>query len=647
MTCEKITSSDTIFVGENQNRCLTTEIDVMAADIKDLKNVSTAEPMLIAAMHAGRLDNATGGEFVASNRICSDAFAVEKGTSYWQVNDLGLSMYVLVYDADEIFVGYLGKFASGQKIDVNLDGAVYMRLSSMVGENDLTNEFRIFDTDPTGIPDSGSGLTKEQADTYYAAIDHTHTPASIGAATVNHTHTELHTHGNKAVLDGITAAKVTAWDNGTSGEPGADGKSAYEVAVKNGFVGTEAEWLASLQGTSGADGMDGSNGATFKPAVDGAGNLSWTNDKGLPNPSPTNIKGPAGDVAQVSASDILSKLLTVDGENSGLDADYLDGRSSADFASAAHNHNLNNLEGALPINKGGTGSTSAASALSALGASPATHSHTPASIGAAAANHGHNAYAAAGHNHDGAYAAANHGHTPAGIGAAAAGHRHDNLWGPDFIYIDDSNGGIKVNVVGRFLFNANNNYPYMSMSSQRSMTFSGYGITGKDFHFVGDVRIEGDIYGNPSINRSSDAREKHDIRDLDTKYEDLFNLLRVVTYEYNNGRSQRDHVGFIAQEVEQALETAGLTTQEFAGFVKTPVFGEKEVRSIKEVVDEKTGEVTQQEVVTTEVDTDVILDEKYSLRYDEFIGLCVRMIQKLMKRVDALEARLEMTADRD
>ena len=34
--------------------------------------------------------------------------------------------------------------------------------------------------------------------------------------------------------------------------PGPDGLSAYEVAVKNGYVGTESEWLASLDGTDGA-----------------------------------------------------------------------------------------------------------------------------------------------------------------------------------------------------------------------------------------------------------------------------------------------------------------------------------------------------------------------------------------------------------
>lgn len=41
---------------------------------------------------------------------------------------------------------------------------------------------------------------------------------------------------------------------GSDGADGADGASAYEVAVANGFVGTESEWLDSLVGPSGADG---------------------------------------------------------------------------------------------------------------------------------------------------------------------------------------------------------------------------------------------------------------------------------------------------------------------------------------------------------------------------------------------------------
>lgn len=41
---------------------------------------------------------------------------------------------------------------------------------------------------------------------------------------------------------------------------GADGASAYEVAVANGFVGTEAAWLASLEGPVGPAGPQGEVG---------------------------------------------------------------------------------------------------------------------------------------------------------------------------------------------------------------------------------------------------------------------------------------------------------------------------------------------------------------------------------------------------
>jgi hypothetical protein len=39
---------------------------------------------------------------------------------------------------------------------------------------------------------------------------------------------------------------------------------------------------------------DGEDGATFFPSVDEKGDLSWTNDKGLPNPPTVNIKGAKG-----------------------------------------------------------------------------------------------------------------------------------------------------------------------------------------------------------------------------------------------------------------------------------------------------------------------------------------------------------------
>ena len=52
-------------------------------------------------------------------------------------------------------------------------------------------------------------------------------------------------------------------------EKGADGKSAFEIAVENGFVGTEAEWLESLKGKDGTDGQPGKNGADGTNGQDG------------------------------------------------------------------------------------------------------------------------------------------------------------------------------------------------------------------------------------------------------------------------------------------------------------------------------------------------------------------------------------------
>ena len=48
--------------------------------------------------------------------------------------------------------------------------------------------------------------------------------------------------------------------DGKDGKDGAEGKSAYEIAVKNGFDGTEQEWLDSLKGVDGVQGPKGEQG---------------------------------------------------------------------------------------------------------------------------------------------------------------------------------------------------------------------------------------------------------------------------------------------------------------------------------------------------------------------------------------------------
>ena len=65
-----------------------------------------------------------------------------------------------------------------------------------------------------------------------------------------------------------------------TGANGKDGRSAYEIAIENGFVGTVAEWLESLKGRDGIDGKDGLPG---KDGKDGLPGKDGTNGKdGLP-----------------------------------------------------------------------------------------------------------------------------------------------------------------------------------------------------------------------------------------------------------------------------------------------------------------------------------------------------------------------------
>lgn len=54
----------------------------------------------------------------------------------------------------------------------------------------------------------------------------------------------------------------TQVNRGPKGDPG---ESAYEVAVANGFVGTEADWLASLVGPQGPQGEQGEPGQDLTP----------------------------------------------------------------------------------------------------------------------------------------------------------------------------------------------------------------------------------------------------------------------------------------------------------------------------------------------------------------------------------------------
>lgn len=115
----------------------------------------------------------------------------------------------------------------------------------------------------------------------------------------------------------------------------------------------------------------------------------------------------------------------------------------------------------------------------------------------------------------------------------------------------------------------------------------------------------GQIYSTNSAISPSDRNKKHSISyDIDD-YESLWDDLRPVKYKYDDGTSNRYHIGFISQDIEEAIEDSGFTSLDFAGFIKSP---------------KEEGE-----------------GYDYALRYEEFIALNTLKIKKLEARIAALE----------
>lgn len=79
--------------------------------------------------------------------------------------------------------------------------------------------------------------------------------------------------------DNTITVGLPSTGNGVAGPRGEKGYSAYEVAVKNGYAGTEAKWLATLKGEKGEKGEPGVNGSDGKPGKDGVDGANGTDGK--------------------------------------------------------------------------------------------------------------------------------------------------------------------------------------------------------------------------------------------------------------------------------------------------------------------------------------------------------------------------------
>lgn len=143
------------------------------------------------------------------------------------------------------------------------------------------------------------------------------------------------------------------------------------------------------------------------------------------------------------------------------------------------------------------------------------------------------------------------------------------------------------------------------------------------------------IYSSSSTIITSDRNEKEDIKDLNIDEIIKFILgLKPISFKFINGDSGRTHYGLISQDVEELLEELGMSSLDFAGFIKSPKMRtvekeiEQEVEKDGETVVEK-NTITEEEVVEGEY--------TYGLRYEEFISPLIKTVQILWEKCSSLE----------
>ena len=107
--------------------------------------------------------------------------------------------------------------------------------------------------------------------------------------------------------------KIASLHDGKDGKDGENGKSAYEIAVQNGYDGTESDWLESLKGQKGDTGEPGAAGAKGDPGEKGdQGEPGTPGEKGE-----RGEKGEKGDAGTPGKDGVNGKDGTngVDGKN--------------------------------------------------------------------------------------------------------------------------------------------------------------------------------------------------------------------------------------------------------------------------------------------------------------------------------------------
>lgn len=142
----------------------------------------------------------------------------------------------------------------------------------------------------------------------------------------------------------------------------------------------------------------------------------------------------------------------------------------------------------------------------------------------------------------------------------------------------------------------------------------------------GEVELRwNNIYLKNSPNVSSDAKLKHDIKTISDKYEKLFYLIEPRTFIFNG--EDTVHIGTVAQSIETAMNTVGLSNKELNALCKS--------KKTKTVTDEN-----GKSIIVPDLDKDGNEKYSYGVRYEEFIMLNTHMLQKLYKKVDEQQGEI-------
>ena len=136
----------------------------------------------------------------------------------------------------------------------------------------------------------------------------------------------------RGYYDTFTALTAAVPDPGPGDAYGVGTTMPYDI-----YVWDEINGLWRNNGTiQGVRGERGERGATFIPALDAGGNLSWTNDAGLPNPGTQNIRGPAGEAGTTGPAGKSAFDAAVEAGYSGTEATFNAALAAVPYHNARH-----------------------------------------------------------------------------------------------------------------------------------------------------------------------------------------------------------------------------------------------------------------------------------------------------------------------